>query len=699
MKRLFFSWLFLISVLILSSCDRQLISSGLPNVITHSAVDQGDVIRFSGELKNADGTVIDEVGFIWQNNDDPFFKPGFMVISKMTGSDFFTAEVSWSMTDAHKYVLRAYAKCGDKIIYGETLAFKSALTLPCQLLRIEPDSAFRGDTIRLVGKGFNRTIQYNKVLIGGKNSVIVGVNDSVLTCVVPLELPKGPNSVNIEVNGINGDFGTRFKLLLPPPPQVITMDAGNVSWFTASIGGSVDPNNLPCSVSFEYGPTSSYGKGILAVPVSFSGDSAIYVTAGLTNLSQNTVYHYRIKAISEAGTSYGEDHSFRTLEAPPIPMISSLSANTIKYGNTLTIHGHNMKAITGVLLGSQSQSIPVIPKNISPESIEIEVYNHANPTQLLGFSSFRIGLVTADTTVWSGYVTIKSGWTRLNDLPANARYKSGSFSLNGKIYIGGGAGDGLVFKDFWKFETETGVWSRMADIPGIPRVYPSGSSNNSHGFMGSGFSADNSSKYQLYDFYKYDPQTNTWSTIPDYPDIINNFFFNYSISINGRPHICLSNTVPYVREIVNDSWVSHPSVTDLMDSPANGVIVIGNSYFVLTGFRTSGAINKSVWEYNTIAETWTKRADFPGSPRHSPVFFSIGKYGYYGCGRSFDTEQYKDMWRYDSVEDSWIRIEDFPGGFRSHTISASDGRFGYTGMGVLMYPVTYFKDFWKYDAE
>lgn len=54
------------------------------------------------------------------------------------------------------------------------------------------------------------------------------------------------------------------------------------------------------------------------------------------------------------------------------------------------------------------------------------------------------------------------------------------------------------------------------------------------------------------------------------------------------------------------------------------------------------------------------------------------------------------MWRYDPEEDSWIRIEDFPGGFRSHTVSASGGKYGYAGLGVLMYPVTYFKDLWKF---
>jgi len=39
------------------------------------------------------------------------------------------------------------------------------------------------------------------------------------------------------------------------------------------------------------------------------------------------------------------------------------------------------------------------------------------------------------------------------------------------------------------------------------------------------------------------------------------------------------------------------------------------------------------------------------------------------------------------------------GAGRSHPVSASDGRYGFAGLGLLSDPLTYFKDFWKYDPE
>lgn len=275
MKRILYIQLFLIiSSSVFYSCDRELISSGYPNVATLSAEDQGEKIVFSGELKNDEDILIDEAGFIWQSSDDPVSKPGFQVKSEKPGSGNFSAEISWSVANDKNYVLRAYVKCGDKTVYGEKLDFKTALIRPCQLFRIEPDSAFRGDTIKFIGRGFNQTLQYNKVYIDGKNSVITRINDSILTCVVPVELTKGSNVVNIVVNGIGGDFSQKFKLLLPPELtdidgfiyEIVTI--GNQKWMKQNLkttryrDGSVIPliSNSSNWTSASSGAYCSFGN-------------------------------------------------------------------------------------------------------------------------------------------------------------------------------------------------------------------------------------------------------------------------------------------------------------------------------------------------------------------------------------------------------------------------------------------------------
>jgi hypothetical protein len=474
-------------------------------------------------------------------------------------------------------------------------------------------------------------------------------------------------------------FAVSCKKPGPDPPLAITMPATDVSAVSASLNGTVNTRGLPAIVSFDYGTTDTYGKIIVANAEEIRVDHDTNIVTTLSGLAPNTTYHYRIKVVSESGSGVGKDFTFGT---PPEPSIQSLSASNVKYGQTLTVTGNNFSQVSQVFLGSSSQYIIATPKSSSETAIGIEVYNHQDPTRLLEFSVFRVGLVYNGGITWSEPVNIAGSWARMADLPAPARYKAGYFSVGGKFYTGCGASEGITLRDFWRYDPPSNNWTQMADFPGVSRVYAMGTADNNYGYMGTGHTADNSSRIQLYDFYKYNPGTNVWSTIPDYPDLINNFFLNYSISVNGHPYVSLSNVVQNTREIVNDSWVSHPNVSDLMDSGGNPVFVFGNSYYVICGYRFGTMIiNNAVWEYNTLTSTWIRKANFPGPARNLAIFFTIGNYGYMGCGTTPANQQFTDMWRYNPSNDSWIRIEDFPGGKRSHAVSASIGDYGFAGFG------------------
>jgi N-acetylneuraminic acid mutarotase len=219
----------------------------------------------------------------------------------------------------------------------------------------------------------------------------------------------------------------------------------------------------------------------------------------------------------------------------------------------------------------------------------------------------------------------------------------------------------------------------------------------SHGYLGGGLSADNSSRLMLYDFYKYDPQTNSWSTIPNYPDNSLNFYVGHAITVNNRPFYSLSNQVSNMRELINDTWISKPAIPDMNDSPGSGIFSIGKKIYLIVGYKTNWIISHSVWEFDSENETWTQKSDFPGPARNTTVAFSIGKYGYFGTGSDPYNNQFKDFWRYDPSRDKWIRLDDFPGGPRSHTISISDGKAGFAGLGILLSSVSYYKDFWKFE--
>lgn len=596
------SSLFILVTLLIFSCDRELINSGFPSITVNSVTGEGVTMDFAGEiLRNGDGNLTG-LGFIWQADADPLSIPGFTARAQWSGNTQFNAEVNASVKKGQNYIVRAYAICGEKMVYSEKLQFVAEYDIPLRLISFYPGESYGGDTLIIRGKGFNNTLSYNEVLFDDSKSRIIQGTDTVLTCIVPYSTITALRTIKVRVNGVEGIFSEKHNTLVP--------------------------------------------------------------------------------------------------QKPPEPVITSLSDRIVKYGNRLTVYGENLNLATDIRMSGGSQNLKVIPLSVSADSVCLEIYNHQNPTQLLGISSFRIGIVTAENTIWSDNVSVISSWVKMFDFPGEGRYKAGCFSLGGMIYVCNGTNTGTVFKDLWKLDPTTGNWSRMADVPGAGRVYPIAISGESSGYVGSGYSADNSSKSQFYDFYKYNPTANTWTALPVYPDNILDFFVGYSATVNGRAFAGLSNSAAPLREIVNDQWIARTSNPDLENNTGTGVFTIGDSFYVITGFERDGTEDREVWQYNTISGAWTRKSDFPGPARHVPIAFSLGKHGYYGCGRGLDANtQYRDMWRYDPALDKWIRIDDFFAGNRSHTVSASDGRYGYAGLGMLMSPLTYYKDFWKYDPE
>jgi len=95
-------------------------------------------------------------------------------------------------------------------------------------------------------------------------------------------------------------------------PTVVTLNATNVSSTGATLNGTINPNGLITSTSFEYGLTTGYGSTVVGVPPTVSGTSTQNVTYILTGLQPGTTYHYRAKGVNALGTGYGFDKTFTT---------------------------------------------------------------------------------------------------------------------------------------------------------------------------------------------------------------------------------------------------------------------------------------------------------------------------------------------------------------------------------------------------
>lgn len=216
-------------------------------------------------------------------------------------------------------------------------------------------------------------------------------------------------------------------------------------------------------------------------------------------------------------------------------------------------------------------------------------------------------------------------------------------------------------------------WVRRADIPLGPRFGAHGFSLVGKGYIGGGTGlTEPNAEPGIHDFWEYDPESNAWSQIADLP-----------ISSSRQGAVAFA---------------------------------IGNKAYVGTGleyefddinFTVSTTYFPDFWEYDPETNRWTRRADFPGTPRSDAVGFSIGGKGYVGTGKyemfdneNFDFFYYSDFWEYNPETGSWKRLRNFPGGQRGEAIGFAIADKGYIGGGAEKQGdfFVYQRDFWVFNA-
>jgi hypothetical protein len=117
-------------------------------------------------------------------------------------------------------------------------------------------------------------------------------------------------------------------------PDARTDAAKDVKASSAMLAGTVGPEGLETEFRFEYGTSSRYGS-TTTESVAGAGMSPVPVSAKLQQLSPNTEYHYRLVAISSAGTTYGAERTFKTPK--PLPKTGEREAGRLVTGHRSTL--------------------------------------------------------------------------------------------------------------------------------------------------------------------------------------------------------------------------------------------------------------------------------------------------------------------------------------------------------------------------
>jgi hypothetical protein len=118
-------------------------------------------------------------------------------------------------------------------------------------------------------------------------------------------------------------------------PVVHIAPATAVGPLSATLNGDVNSNGHATTIHFEYGTTKKYGNRTPGQAVG-AGTTPVPVAASVSGLKSGKRYHFRLVAVSSAGTSVSGDSSFKTAAPTTTP---TFTPNPVTFSRPFTISG------------------------------------------------------------------------------------------------------------------------------------------------------------------------------------------------------------------------------------------------------------------------------------------------------------------------------------------------------------------------
>jgi len=279
---------------------------------------------------------------------------------------------------------------------------------------------------------------------------------------------------------------------------------------------------------------------------------------------------------------------------------------------------------------------------------------HANGFSIgnKGYVAFGAGDFVPNTLSLVEYDPLTNIWTQKPDFPGGSRIKTQVFVINNIAYFVSGAfwnlstGIYIGYNDVWKYDPSTNSYTQLNNFPGTPRHGGFAFSFDGKGYFGLGVDDDDQ---VLYDFWQYNPATDTWIQKTNFPGVPCRNGFQFSIDKNG---------------------------------------------YIGLGFTTGMSQLNTVWQYDASQDSWTQKNNFPSVGLSWLSCFTMNGKGYVVTGKKLSLNVLStEFWEYTYQTDSWTSMPAFTGVARVAASGFSVAGKAYTGLG---YSSTYLDDFWEF---
>ena len=355
---------FIIVCIILISCKKDF--SRQPVVST------GD---FDLAVAIAHGTLVDQGtkdivdhGFCWDSIGEPNLGNANIRLGPLSTTGSFQAQLS-ELSSNRTYYLKAFISFSDEVLFGPMVTFTTpdlpiVTTIP--MTEITETFAKCGGEITadngspVLTRGVCWGISSNPDTTGNHTSDGIGIG--VFASVLSGLSPNTQYYVRAYATSI---YGTQYANEIgfntgqsATTPFVSTASISNITQTTASGGGNVVAdggadvtvrgvcwNTTPYPTTADSKTEDGSGIGVFA--------------SSLTGLTANTTYYVRAYATNEVGTSYGNEVSFTTEQAPNLPTvittaITNITQTSATSGGDVTADGGSPVTARGICWSTSS---------------------------------------------------------------------------------------------------------------------------------------------------------------------------------------------------------------------------------------------------------------------------------------------------------------------------------------------------------
>ena len=433
-----------------------------------------------------------------------------------------------------------------------------------EILAIEPSSGTFRSIISIKGVNFDTIPSQNHVLIGDLKAIVISSTRNEIKFVIPDELKLENSSIQVTSQLQQATTDTQFKLIAPI-----------ISGF---------PDCTKTDNTFVI-------KGANFNPI----------------FNLNEVYFGEAKAEILSG-----DKDILTVKVPHGPFPDAKVNLNIKIGEVTATHAKEICIEDEWVMISNSLPLSFY-RGIGAFVLTDKAYVIANSKEYTDIGKY----------LWE-YNPDDTSWTK-SSLPFSPNH-SGNCTDNGRkgyVYT-------ADYKDnFWEYNPAPKQWVQRAGFPGFKRDAASMFSIGKYVYVGIGHNLEKGDPEIYHDFYRFDPDQNIWSRIAD---LVTNPHWS-----RIKAGVFVINDIAYLSGGARNSgdvqaWKYDP-IADNWSRIADLPYPITYSvHFMLNGKGfTSGRYNDS-YEYNPNTNTWTESHKIGHSNRPGAFSFVVKGKAYVGGG-------------------------------------------------------------------